>query len=47
MVCEQKIEEMEKMLGRKLTPEEKRKVEEMMHHNESHNHPREEEPIPA
>lgn len=47
MVCEQRIKEMEKVLNRKLTPEEKKKVEEKCHHNEIYEHPREEEPIPA
>lgn len=45
MVCEQKIEEMERILGRKLTRQEKKEVERKMHHNECHEHPNEEEPI--
>ena len=34
MVCELKIKQLEKMFGRKLTEEEKRKVREKMHHAE-------------
>lgn len=45
MVCELKIKELEGRLGRKLTREEKRRVEEKMHHNECLKHLREEEPI--
>lgn len=49
MVCEIKIKELEKQLDRKLTPLEKRKVEEKLHHNEigHHNRMEEEECIPA
>jgi len=32
MVCELKIRQMEKELGRKLTPEEKKKIREKMGH---------------
>ena len=35
MVCELKIRQMEKNLGRRLTPEEKRKIEEKMGHVET------------
>lgn len=45
MVCEKKIKEIEKYLGRKLTKEEKKKVEEKMHHNEMTSHEHTEEPI--
>ena len=34
MVCEQFIKEFEKRLGRKLTKEEKKKIQEKMHHSE-------------
>ena len=34
MVCELLIKQMERNLGRKLTKEEKKKVEEKMHHSE-------------
>ena len=34
MVCEIRIKELERALGRKLTPEEKKKVQERMHHTE-------------
>jgi len=39
------VEQMEKKLGRKLTPAEKKKLEELMHHNEYFPHSHEEEPI--
>lgn len=45
MVCEELIKQMEKQLGRKLTSKEKRAIEEKMHHNEMHEHPKEEEAI--
>jgi DNA recombination-dependent growth factor C len=45
MVCEQKIKELERQLGRRLTKEEKKRVQEKMHHNESYEHPVEEEAI--
>lgn len=45
MVCELVIKELERRLNRRLTPEEKKKVEEKMHHSEIFEHPREEEPI--
>jgi hypothetical protein len=47
MVCEEKIKELERRLKRKLTPAEKRAVQEKMHHNEAHYHEHEEEPICA
>ncbi len=34
MVCELKIRQLEKLLGRKLTEKEKKKVREKMHHVE-------------
>ena len=34
MVCEAKIKELEKKLKRKLTPQEKKYVENLMHHSE-------------
>ena len=34
MVCEQIIKNMERKLGRKLNPKEKKKIEEKMHHSE-------------
>jgi hypothetical protein len=34
MVCEQVLKNMEKILNRKLTPEERKKVKEKMHHSE-------------
>lgn len=34
MVCELKIAEIEKRLGRKLTKEEKAKIEQRLHHSE-------------
>jgi hypothetical protein len=37
MVCELKIRQMEKNLGRKLTPEEKKEIEEKMGHVEIEN----------
>jgi len=45
MVCEEKIMELERRLGRKLSAEEKRKVEEKLHHSEISEYPLEEEPI--
>jgi hypothetical protein len=45
LVCEERIKELEKRLGRKLTKEEKKKVQEKLHHNEAHEHPIEEEAI--
>jgi hypothetical protein len=47
MVCEQKIKELERRLNRKLTPAEKKAVQEKLHHNEAHTHEQEEEPICA
>jgi hypothetical protein len=49
MVCQTKIKELEKKLKRKLTPVEKKRIEELMHHTESseHKHRKEEEPIPC
>jgi hypothetical protein len=47
MVCELKILELERKLGRKLTKEEKDKVKYLMHHAESSEHKQEEEPIAA
>lgn len=32
MTCEQSIKKLEKKMGRKLTPREKKYVEDMMHH---------------
>lgn len=43
MVCEEKIMEMERRLGRKLTFKEKKEVERRMHHCEEHKPKREEE----
>jgi len=37
MVCELKIRQMEKSLGRKLTPEEKKKIREKIGHVEIEN----------
>jgi len=34
MVCEEFIKNMERRLGRKLNPQERKKVEEKMHHSE-------------
>lgn len=47
MVCEQKIAELERRLGRKLTAKEKKAVQEKLHHSEAYNHSHEEEPICA
>jgi hypothetical protein len=43
MVCQQKIKELERRMKRKLTPAERKAVEEKLHHNEIHKHEREEE----
>jgi len=43
MVCELIIRQMERKLNRKLTKEEKRKVEEKMHHSEISDNKREED----
>jgi predicted metal-binding protein len=43
MVCWEKIKQMEKELGRKLTKKEKEKVEKLMHHNEIHHEHKDEE----
>ena len=45
MTCWEMVKQLEKALNRKLTKEEKKKVEERMHHNESYEHPKEEEAI--
>jgi len=47
MVCEQMIREMERKLRRKLTPEEKRRVEDKCHHSEINHTNKEEELILA
>jgi hypothetical protein len=47
MVCEQMIKQLEENLRRKLTPAEKKKVQEKLHHSESSEHKQEEEPIAA
>jgi len=47
MVCEQMIKQLEKNFGRKLTPAEKKKVQEKLHHAETSEHRQEEEPIVA
>jgi len=47
MVCELLIKEMERKLKRKLTKEEKKKVEEKMHHSEVNEDRREEDLVCA
>ena len=47
MVCEEMVKELERRLKRKLTPEEKKLVEERMHHSEIYHTNREEELICA
>lgn len=47
MVCELMIKEMERKLKRKLTPQEKKKVEEKMHHSEINDNKTEEDLVCA
>jgi len=47
MVCELIIKEMERKLKRKLTKEEKREVEEKMHHSEINDNKTEEDLVCA
>lgn len=47
MVCEEFIKNMERKLGRKLNPQERKKIEEKMHHSEISEDKREEEMVCA
>jgi hypothetical protein len=43
MVCDEIIKQLERKMNRKLTPAEKKKVQEKLHHSETSEHPKEEE----
>lgn len=47
MVCEQFIKNMERKLKRKLNPQEKKEIEEKMHHSEINKDEKEEELVCA
>jgi hypothetical protein len=43
MTCDQKIKELERRMNRRLTPAERKAVQEKLHHNEIHEHEHQEE----
>ena len=47
MVCDKIIQQLEQKIKRKLTPEERKKVQEKLHHTESSEYKHEEELIAA